>query len=226
MECMCKGDGMKVSLAKMELVIVGGWNPIIILNTNWLKRFVLPDENSFKVKVEINAGGTTTRVEAGDVQLALVGSRLLLSPIARSGVIDGKDTVKVLGKLGDMAVCFSDTLPHTPVAAYGVNFGMQVVDAKKGVTDISSLAGALFGGAEGVGGVNLQLAAPIKHGTMNVTVVESVVEASRVLTQLDYNFHREIGDLAALKEMISKCPLANDLRDASSKTDALLGYLE
>jgi len=36
------------------LVIVGGWNPNILLDVRWLKRYLFPQQDDFKVEMPLN----------------------------------------------------------------------------------------------------------------------------------------------------------------------------
>ena len=94
-----------------HFVILGSWNKYI-LNQDWVKNYLLPNEESIQIQIPVNMDASLKFVTK-DLTVSIVKDRFELSVINKSEPIIRKATaiVREIVRL----------LPHTPVFSFGVN---------------------------------------------------------------------------------------------------------
>lgn len=112
---------MKLLSDQTTLVLAGAWNPAI-LQPNWIARHILqlPAGNAFQVSMLLPVQG-----QAGPPRFSFEG----LSITAAQDVVMFHlvpEDPGMVAKSFEVAKCILEMLPHTPVAALGVNFAYAV----------------------------------------------------------------------------------------------------
>lgn len=94
-----------------HFVILGSWNKYI-LTQDWVKNYLLPDEESIQIQIPVNMDASLKFVTK-DLTVSIVKDRFELSVIKKSEPVIRKATaiVRAVVRL----------LPHTPVLSFGVN---------------------------------------------------------------------------------------------------------
>ena len=94
-----------------HFVILGSWNKYI-LTQDWVKNYLLPNEESIQIQIPVNMDASLKFVTK-DLTVSIVKDRFELSVINKSEPIIRKATaiVREIVRL----------LPHTPVFSFGVN---------------------------------------------------------------------------------------------------------
>lgn len=112
---------MKLLGDQTTLILAGAWNPAI-LSPNWIGRHILglPSGSVFQVGMLLPVQG-----QAGAPRLTFEGLSMTAAPDALAFHITPEDAGTV-AKTFDVAKRILETLPHTPIAAMGVNFAYQV----------------------------------------------------------------------------------------------------
>ncbi|MCX7010652.1 MAG: hypothetical protein NTY53_25975 [Kiritimatiellaeota bacterium] len=60
---------MKLQQDKQVLVIVGGWNPNIVVNPEWLKKYLFPAQEKLQIELQLVPGQQPTPcVTAGNIK--------------------------------------------------------------------------------------------------------------------------------------------------------------
>ena len=108
---------MNVNEIFNSLVIVGGWNRHIFTD-DWIKRFIFPntDENFdivFPLVQDIYTPLIATQISANHVQIQIQDNRLEISR--------KKNYSLDIDLIQEISIAICDSLPHTPVSAYGIN---------------------------------------------------------------------------------------------------------
>jgi hypothetical protein len=108
---------MQIKKGETSLVIIGAWNPSI-LRPDWLARevFHFPEGSQAPVTMEFAmVPGAPPKFTMGDISFVPMKDRLMLYP---------KETTQTaLADMEAKALEILAQLPHTPVLAFGENFG-------------------------------------------------------------------------------------------------------
>lgn len=175
------------------LVVVGGWNPSIVLNPNWLKKYLFPEDEKFEVQVAVGPGQLPTPcVTVGDIRISLPGSRLCFSLTTPAE--------PVFDPIQDLACKLADYLPHTPVSSYGVNFVFSAPLGERSFLNQDTVLYKTLATRESI--IEEHSRYSLRHGdaVLNLTAKETQAsgESGKNL-ELDFNFHHTIDDLSKLK---------------------------
>ena len=106
---------MKAKVDQWSIVITGQWNPHIF-SADWVAKNLLEqDEGEIQIQVGFSRGFP--------VRLRLITDRFTLVP-AQDRILfhPSTGTMENLNALESVALKTLDTLPHTPVTGYGINF--------------------------------------------------------------------------------------------------------
>ena len=113
-----QGEKMILKTDYNALVVVGFWNKGIF-NHDWVKRFLLPNEEKLHVEFPINVD-VSHRVSSEIIRIYVIGNKLNFIP---RNTYD--ETFEIIQNL---AVKTADYLPHTPVTSFGINFLFETTD--------------------------------------------------------------------------------------------------
>ena len=185
---------MRLLQDKHVLVVVGGWNLSIVLNTNWLKKYLFPGEEKFQVQLALAPGPVPAPcVTVGNLTISLPGNRLCFT-LATSDE-------PAFDPIQEIACKLADYLPHTPVSAYGVNFVFSTPLGERSFLNQDTVLYRTLA-ATGEDIIEEHSRYTLRHGpaVLNLTAKETQApgDSSKNL-ELDFNFHHTIDDLSKLK---------------------------
>lgn len=175
------------------LVILGGWNANILLNVKWLKRYLFPENENFKVEMPISLSlPGPPQISTDSVKLSLMGAKLSFSPLREGD--SHLDDIEELGKK------VADFLPHTPVSAIGINFLFEEGEDDKSLTWSSRDAEEKL---KSIGIINEEMhrySFSLEECTLNLTI-QRLADGRQTY---DFNFHHQVQTLADIKEIFTK----------------------
>lgn len=188
---------MKWIHEKEALIIAGGWNPNIILNHDWLKKYLFPEQKTFNVTLSFVKGvPDAPAVSSETIKITLRGVRLGFTPL--------KEDPALLEQIQDCAIKIADYLPHTPVTAFGVNFVYEaensaMVEALKAYRASGQCLESLNGFGE-IGEELHRYSLPIEKATLNLVIKVSMGG----LITYDFNFAHSIDSLTGVKDILAE----------------------
>lgn len=183
---------MKLIKNNNLLIVVGAWNRAIFTE-EWIKRYLLPrDHFSIQVSLALNP---SHRIESEKLRIEFHNNRLVFIPL--------QNTLENYELISDLSVKISDYLPHTPVAAYGVNF---VFEGSLDEIDPSPIKLNAFNEISEYGGkiINHQNKCRFKVDDIHINLTISI-DNNKLL--FDFNFHTEINNLVEFKENMDARPI-------------------
>jgi hypothetical protein len=207
-----------IATEKGILVIAGGWNANILLNPEWLGRYMFPGQGELQVEFRFGPQFSAPSVSAGDVRIALEGPKLSFIPL--------KTEPGILDYIEELGTKVADYLPHTPVSAVGINFIVEVA-AKDGPapTGEEEIASRTKTALQEFGQIVEEIhryAVSLETCTLNLAIRQPAKERRAY----DFNFHHSVKSLADFKELISENPIAQYKTKAEGILDALVGVGE
>ncbi len=105
---------MKLIQDSLSVIAVGGWNTQIF-SPDWLKNNLCDDpECEIEIAVPVNNPAALPRLSFEDIHVFLNPSRLELKPQSQ--------TIEQFSKCLDILKKTLETLKHTPVTSFGINF--------------------------------------------------------------------------------------------------------
>ncbi len=195
---------MKIQTATDVLVIVGGWNPSIILNPEWLNRYLFPEKQEFSLEIPVFMGFPQISTET--IRISLKGSKLCISPL--------KEVDLLLDFIEELGIKLADFLPHTPVTAMGVNFSFVEDESDDPITSDSRERRAI---EQSMGTIEEeQHRYSLKHETATMNLV--IRKPSKVGRIYDFNFHYSLESLIGLKQILTE----NSILEYKNKATAIL----
>ena len=167
---------MKPDLQKWSLVVVGSWNTRI-LSPDWLAKNVFHVQN---IQVLFPVLGDAPPVyRAEDIQITVADNRIVVAPMRCDN--------ELLQRIEDAAWYLLDTLPYTPVTAFGQNFHYEVESSAPGLeqilrfSDIPATTGRINETA-------LKRAISMPDCVLNLTITQSESMS------IDLNYHYAVDD--------------------------------
>lgn len=204
------------------LVVNGAWNPAIILNPKWLQKHAFEGrEVNFKMNAHIPLGQMPlVSVEVEGLRIALLHGALRVALKKEEVNKEGIERVQ------EMAFALADTLLHTPVSSYGVNFGFSTVVPNHRQFNVDTDLYQLMQDNSGskVKKETTQFSFPYGTGSTTLNVkVQEIPAPNEVGTRIDVdiNFHRPIEDLSELKAGFDDAPMVECYEYAKSIPDLI-----
>jgi len=185
------------------LVILGGWNANILLNVNWLKRYLFPENKNFNVVMPISLSiPGPPQISTDSIKLSLMVAKLSFAPLG-----EGDSTLEEIEELGKKV---ADFLPHTPVRATGINFLFEEEKDDKSLTWTSRDGERRL---KSIGDIKEEVhrySFSLEECTLNL----SVQRLSDGRQTYDFNFNHPVDTLADIKEILTKKHIIEYKRDA------------
>jgi len=177
-----------VKLIDSNIVLLGGFNPIII-QPAWLSRHGVVKETSDEFTTEIliapAASQQLMRFHLDDLRWEVTPDRVLV------GSDQARSPAAWLNRLLDL-------LPHTPLRAVGINFKLRS-ERSDWPIDVPALPNQAA--AESLIGEGVTSAAVTRGRLENGTQVSLTLNATEAQMELDANFHRGVADTEAMSAM-------------------------
>ena len=190
---------------------MGAWNPAIITPI-WLRQQFPELFPGDAFEAEFIAGAAVSvRFTINDVQIDPSNGRLVLA--------SPKEDQRTFESLPRLAMSICDRLPHTPIAAVGLNFVFQT----SGETALA-VDRFLDQRAQDQFYANLSLSARLgRQITHTFALPESTLNLTYEYkpegTTLRFNFHKEVTSIQQLGEALGR--FANQLAEARRLSDAI-----
>jgi hypothetical protein len=180
---------MKIKSESYSLIIAGSWNRHIF-TPEWVSRNIFKADQ-VQIEFPINAIGPL-RFEYQKVRLIPAANRLLFI------ALDNQD--ETLKKIETMANSISDLLPHTPVTAFGINFGF--VDNVANSVELLSIFN--IADNERLSSVNaeIKLCMIQRKVIIDGTTILLTLSKDPSNMNFDFNFHFDIKALVELKTIL------------------------
>ena len=196
------------------IVVTGGWNANILLNTEWLKRYLFTDQEEFKVEVQLAPIPSPPRILTSQMRISLSGQRLCFAP--RS------DSFEQLEAIEEALIRVVDFLPHTPVNALGVNFQFEFApEAALRVCRSRTIDGALTT----LGDIREELyrftLVTNQRGEVNILLRQP----STGCATCELNFHHALNSIADIKEVFTTSHVVKYKERAEEMSQALANTL-
>lgn len=174
---------------------MGGWNANILLNVDWLKRYLFPNNETFKVEMPVKSSiFGPPQISTDSVKLSLTGPKLSFTQL--------RDEDSILGQIEELVKKVSDFLPHTPVSAIGINFLFEEKE-ESGKQYTEYPPPDFIKKAELFGTLTEQqhrYSFSAGRYTLNLTIRET----SEGMKTYDFNYHHKIKSLPDIKEIFAK----------------------
>lgn len=175
------------------VVIVGSWNQNILLDPVWVRKFLF---DRTEATDSSDTKELTNLIEFDNIRVKLNPPRFGIGLVSYDA--DELDHVQ------DVAFKVADSLPHTPVSAFGVNFAYEGHSASSFFPDLAEIR-ALSGiaGSEVTDRkVGFRWAVPAYQ--LNMTITQLASNSYR----WDFNFHHTISSLDDFKGILGETPLS------------------
>lgn len=202
---------MKSKTDNNVLVILGGWNANILLNVDWLKRYLFPNNENFKVEMPIRpAIFGPPQISTDFVKLSLIGAKLSFTPLSQEN--------SVLEEIENLGKKIADFLPHTPVSAMGINF---LFEEDEEDANLSCMSVELIEKLQPFGTLKGQLhrySFSFANHTLNLTIRK----ASEEIQTYDFNFNHPIQTLSDIKEIFANKTIIEYRNEARDKLSELI----
>lgn len=173
------------------LVIVGGWNAYILLNSDWLKKYLFPKQEEFGIEVPLTPVALPPRISTDQMRISIAGQRLCFAPLNAE--------LSQLDDIEKTASLVADFLPHTPVTALGINFRFELDEETLVNTCRSEVATAALMQIGNIREEQYRYSLPIEKGCLNVLLQRPASGRSTC----ELNFHHELSCLADIKEIFA-----------------------
>lgn len=206
---------MKLAREFACAVAIGGWNANILLDRDWLKRYLFDDyEGEFKVELPLPSyPPQPPRITAGKVRFSVIGRRLSLEALQ-----DTPDAYDCVAKtMEDIA----NLLPHTPVNSMGMNFlfDLDTTDRDFGFETDLRLADI----ARNVPFDEEDHRFAVKHDDCTLNLRLWREQNGR---HVEFNYHYALDDISGIKAALSDRPLSECRKQAETELARLLENLE
>lgn len=197
------------------LVILGGWNANILLNIDWLKKYLFPKQEKFKVEMPIGPMFSGPPIVSTDkIRISLVGPKLCFAPL--------EPDLSLLDYIEGLGTKLADYLPHTPVSAVGINFLFELEDDSSLDIWHSQSADDVL---RTFGEIQEELhryTLPLDKSSLNLTVRQ----ASGANQAYDFNFNHQVKSLADFKELVAECHIIEYNSKAEEVMKTFIGSKE
>lgn len=193
---------MKIKNESLSLIIVGNWNRNIF-TPEWVSKNIY-DTDQVQVEFPFNVIGPM-RFEHQKIRLIPASNRLLFVAL--------DDSVETLERMESMASKIGGLLPHTPVTAFGMNFGFsETIGNNISLLSIFSISDNEKLGEFGAEIKTCQIARKIiiDGNTLNFSISKDTVDFV-----FDFNFHFDIKQLSDISTILTGKKI-NQFKDLAS----------
>lgn len=161
----------------VNLVLVGSWNRNIF-TPDWVAKNIFKESNEIKVEFSINYFDAPLRLSQSNIMMVTANDRITFFPI--------KIDLQTCERIELMVKNLCELLPHTPITAYGINFGVSEQEPDElllkrfnfGDDNLFSDAGFLLSSKALIRSIS------IDDGTLNI---KAYFDNGKI--DFDFNFH-------------------------------------
>ncbi len=201
-----------------RLVIVGGWNANILLNHQWLSKYLFPENAELQIEWPLRPTFPgPPQISTDDIRIALTGPNLSFTPLKPSADLEA---------IAQLGVKLADYLPHTPVTAVGINFAFEgEVEHAAACGCFGDAASRIHEVLENFGGITERMHRYVLKSAECILNL-SIRQGAPPVTTFDFNFHHEMSSLAQFKELVAEHPLDEYESKARAILDAITAIHE
>lgn len=165
------------------LVIVGSWNKYI-LTEEWVSKFLLSGDKIESIEYPLNYDGSL-KFNTKELIFFIAENRFIFIPKDYSD--------EVYNKIHQIVSKLVDNLPHTPITAFGINFGFEVNE--------NETLDSLFSINDNLETENLKLinASIARAYSYNDSKLNFKIIKENTNYKLSFNFHFDVNDFYVLK---------------------------
>lgn len=182
-------------------MIPGAWNQAILQRPDWLARWVYGYAEGTRVEtLQVYENNPVTHLGRLIQYIDNIG--ILVEPGRVSLYVNATDNVEeIFQSLEEKVINIVNTLKHTPISGYGVNFSFEVQPPSETLLSVFDTTDDIKKKGYTVKGENITVSLEFDEGVTLNLGKESVED--RVL--LDFNYHHEKFDLEKFKEKERGC---------------------
>lgn len=198
---------MRIDKSQAMVVLVGAFNTQILRDPRWIKQYLFPDSSQdaieLKMNLEMPAEKITSVVEIDGIKVEVSSGRLAITPKD----VFQEDIDSIYGVIKNI----SKNLPHTPMVAYGINFGFIEKCTKPFLWKKSNFANFLM--SEDSTKETLELKQMLQYDgyMVNYSISEKKISVREFEEQLRFNFHTPLNTNAkqALNDLLNNKKIEN-----------------
>jgi len=183
-----------------SIIILGAWNPQILLNQQWIAQHLLENkQEQITFAVPVNNSALPPRISFGDI--------LIFPEMAKLTIQTSVPSLQGLQKSAKTAQKIMGLLEHTPIYSLGVNVGFLSNDT------IESVADMVFSDTDRL--------EKITSGVVGIEILRSIpLDATRMLNfKLAKNGGQTIFDFNFNHQSVERDRYINYLEDEAVKYD-------
>jgi hypothetical protein len=197
------------------LVILGGWNANILLNVDWLKRYLFPENEKFKVEMPIRSTVFgPPQISTDSVKLSLIGAKLSFIQI--------KEDDSALREIEELGMKVADFLPHTPVNAIGINFLYETNSTDHLLEIIPS---NIFERIRSIGQLK-ENSQTFSFSFDNHTLNLRILNKHDGVQSYDFNYNHQIKSLSDIKEIFANKSILEFKKETENRISDLIENLK
>ena len=198
---------MKSELKNPNVVVLGGWNRHIF-NTDWVQRYIFPDDDNVTSDHAVSQGlEASPQFSNGKLKIFVIADKLVV-----------ESTDQDLNALNDTLIKIAGYLPHTPVYAFGVNIKYKFKEYRDELFSFKYDSILSEDGA-------FEISKPVVKRTLKGPNINQLNLAAIGLSdgvQIEFNFHESIKNIVDFKEKLEE----NSIVDRYEQSVNILKLLE
>lgn len=174
-------------IPQCSLILVGAFNTQIMRDPRWIKDYLFPKSQQEDLKVKMNlemiSDTVTSLIEIDGIKIEAEPGKLSIKP--------NESTEECFEAIKELVINLSNSLPHTPVRAYGINFSYNGKSTKPSILHKRAILKYLCQ-EEDTDKMEIQQTVQLDNCCMNFSLAESEISAKDFKLELGFNFHFSI----------------------------------
>lgn len=202
---------MRFRDSKSNVVLVGKWNPFVF-SPEWVRQHLAHPDQAVSLAFPIGDPQAPIRITFGSTVLFPSNGRLEITTTA------GPTPTGVDG-LGDLARTILTLLPHTPIAAVGINFWLDETDSPESIFQSFVFSDAPRMSAERYALRETTISR--SYALADDWVLNLQVGYTPTVAKVDFNFHLNVTGAIQAAEAIAATPCSARLAEAIAFIDTV-----
>ncbi len=200
------------------VVLVGSWNTSILFNPKWLSKYVFDGQTEYEIQLPVDnisrSQGRRIKCKGNSLTIELLPGRLNLIP--------NEITEASLYELQEITQRICDTLIHTPVCAFGINFSfISERELFPKMENLSIIPKEVFGEEIVVEKTLVSYKLKIEGIITNIQIDRKNENESMCFI----NFHHDITELSETKRLLDKHDLIFYFHKAQEISEKVTQYV-
>jgi len=187
---------MNLNFRKPVFIIPGAWNQAILQRPEWLARWVYGYAEGNRVEtLQVYEDNPVTHLARLIQYIEDIG--ILVEPGRLSLFVNVTDNIEhIFESLEEKVINIVNTLQHTPISGYGVNFSFEIQSPSDTLLGVFDTTDNIKKKGYNVKGEKITVSMKFEEGVILNLGKENI--EGRVM--LDFNYHHEKFDLEKFKE--------------------------